>query len=113
MIRPWRDRMVRAGLGPGLGHWGKPRCDGVKAECPSLMRDPQGTIERFFYLDACRANGVVNLIELARMRNGEVLPKAPGGLQAQNAGQLLIGRRWPMQIGGLGWQNSKPAVEAG
>lgn len=66
-----------------------------------MVRDPQGAIDLCFHLHVRGPDRVVNLIELPLMGNGEVLPEAPGGLDAQAPVQLPVRRRRPMPIGYL------------
>lgn len=82
----------------------------MKVERPSLMREPHYPAEPLFHQDVPSPNRVVNLIELPRMRDGEVLPQTAGGLEAQTSGQ--VSDRWlgPMQIGRLGGRHHKAPV---
>ena len=58
----------------------------MEAERPPLVREPQGAIALFFDLHVRGPDCVVNLIEPPLMGNGEVLPQAPAGLDAQAPG---------------------------
>jgi hypothetical protein len=54
----------------------------VKAERPTLVRDPHRTIYPFFHQHMEGPGRIVNLIKSPLMRDGEVLPQASGRLTA-------------------------------
>ena len=70
----------------------------MKAERPTLVRDPHRPIYPFFHQHMEGPDRVVNLIESPLMRDGEVLPQAPGRLKAQDAVQLPVRGTGSMQI---------------
>lgn len=76
-----------------------------------MVCDPDGPIQPLFDLDVRGPNRVVNLIELSRMRNGEVVAQAPNGLETQAPAQLPVGRRGPMQISGLCRSHREAAIK--
>ena len=76
------------------------------------MSQSHRPIQVFFHHHMRGAEMILHLIELSFMRNGEILPQTPGGLEAETPYQNLGCWPWPMQIGGLRRDHSKAPVVA-
>ena len=107
MVRPRRDRAPGSMNLLGLSRLHGPRRDRMKAERPTLVRDPHRPIHALFHQHVGRPDIGPHLVAVPVVGHRPVPTQAPCGLEAQAPVQIAAHRTGAMQIGNLSWLNGE------